>query len=167
MKRAMGAKRGRRRRISKEEMAVREKAIINDIKAGILSYREIAAKHKVSLPTVNNKARKAGISRGRRKGAKIFVARPPRRKAATRKAARRPARRGRVAAKPSAAAPVVRRRRAGRRATRRAPRQARPRATASSRGFSEALRQLVLHHYPKISLLKFDRLSKVIASEIR
>jgi DNA-binding CsgD family transcriptional regulator len=92
----------RKPRLTPAEMAKREKAIIDDIKAGVLSYREIALKQGVSLPTVNNKARKAGISRGRRKGAKIIVAplrsgpKPKGKKKAarkaTRKAGRKPAR---------------------------------------------------------------------------
>ncbi len=60
------------------ERIKREAAIIADIKAGELSYRQIASKHEVSLPTVNNKARKAGISRGRREGAKIVLPAPRR-----------------------------------------------------------------------------------------
>ncbi len=90
----------RKARLTPAEMVKREKAIIADIKAGVLSYREIAAKHGVSLPTVNNKARKAGISRGRRKGAKILVAplrsgpKPKAKKKAARKTARKTARKG-------------------------------------------------------------------------
>jgi hypothetical protein len=81
----------KRPRLTKAQLLKREKAIIADIKAGALSYRQIAAKHKVSLPTVNNKARKAGISRGRRKGAKLFVAAPKRKvaKKATKKATKK------------------------------------------------------------------------------
>ncbi|MBU1699803.1 MAG: hypothetical protein KJ970_15785 [Candidatus Eisenbacteria bacterium] len=50
----------------------RERGIIEDLKKGDLTYREIAKKYNVSLPTVNTKARKAGIvrPRGRRSGAK-------------------------------------------------------------------------------------------------
>jgi len=79
---AVGAK------LTKAQRLRREERIIKDIKAGKLSYRLIAAKHSVSLPTVNNKARKAGVSRGRRKGATLIVAGP--RRIAT-KATRRPA----------------------------------------------------------------------------
>lgn len=165
MKRARG---GRKPRLSKEEMASREKAIIDDIRGGVLSYREIALKHGVSLPTVNNKARKAGISRGRRKGASIVVTRPRRKVRGRRKAARRPARRvARRGRRPAALLepmPQVARRprrKAGRRkaaARRGAPRGRR----ASKAGFAEALRALVLKHYPQMSLQKFDRLSRLI-----
>jgi hypothetical protein len=92
------SRRGARKpRLTAAEMVSREKAIIDDIKAGVLSYREIALKQGVSLPTVNNKARKAGISRGRRKGAKINVPAlrsgpKPKAKKAVRKAARKAAR---------------------------------------------------------------------------
>jgi hypothetical protein len=52
-----------RKVLSKEQRMVREKAIIHDLSGGGMSYRQIAAKHHVSLPTVNAKARKAGITR--------------------------------------------------------------------------------------------------------
>jgi hypothetical protein len=177
----MKASRGRpsaRRRISKEEMASRETAIIADIKAGDLSYREIAHKHGVSLPTVNNKARKAGISRGRRKGARIFVRRAPR-KSATRKVARR-------AVAPVAAAveaPVVARgrkrvaRRVGRPRSKPGRKAARPVAAARrgrpagsvarASGFAQEFRELVLRHNPSISLLKFDKLAKMVEEQVR
>ena len=71
----------------------REKAIIADLKAGKLSYREIAAKHGVSLPTVNSKARKAGITRprGRKPGVKTTVRRKAAKKTARRKATKKKA----------------------------------------------------------------------------
>lgn len=61
----------RRARLDRPAQQQREAAIIADLKAGALSYRKIAQKHAVSLPTVNAKARKAGITRprGRRPGA--------------------------------------------------------------------------------------------------
>ena len=126
----------------------RENAIIADIKAGKLSYREIAEKHSVSLPTVNNKAKKAGISRGRRKGAKIVVPGPR----------SRVARRGRPASK--ATGRRVARRSTGRRVT------ARHRTSAAHAGFSEAFRELVLNHFPDLSLRKFDKLSRMVESEV-
>ncbi|MBD3160886.1 MAG: hypothetical protein GF346_01895 [Candidatus Eisenbacteria bacterium] len=60
----------RRARLDRAAQQQREVAIISDLKAGALSYRKIAQKHGVSLPTVNAKARKAGITRprGRRPG---------------------------------------------------------------------------------------------------
>ena len=176
----MKATRGRagtRRRISKEEMAQRESAIISDIKAGILSYREIAHKHSVSLPTVNNKARKAGISRGRRKGARIIVRRPARRTAVRRGALRQV----RPMAEAAAPAPVAvrgRRRsagrpkrargRVGRRSTRpAAARRGRAVGATAGTGFAQAFRELVLRHNPGISLLKFDRLAKMVEAQVR
>lgn len=70
-------KAGRRvARLDRAARKTREAAIIADIKAGQLSYRMIAHKHGVSLPTVNAKARKAGIRRprGRRPAAATAVA---------------------------------------------------------------------------------------------
>ena len=171
MRRVKRAKAGRKPRLSKQEMASREKAIIDDIRAGVLSYREIALKHDVSLPTVNNKARKAGISRGRRKGARIVVARPRRKAAVRRKAGtrRKAVRRGRPAA---AAAPAAvgrpRRKVVRRKAVRKvgARRGGRPRgAKAAKAGFAEALRALVLQHFPNMSLSGFDRLSRLIEAQ--
>ncbi len=162
MKQTSGAKRGRKRRLSREEMASREKAIIEDIKQGELSYREIALKHDVSLPTVNNKARKAGISRGRRKGARIRVVGPARKSAA--RAARRPGRpRGRAAAG-AAVAPV---RRGPRKAARRGPGRPPGRPRASAGNFMEELRKLVLRHNPNISLVQFEELSRLVGAKLR
>jgi len=129
-------------KLTKAQRLKREERIIKDIKAGKLSYRLIADKHSVSLPTVNNKARKAGISRGRRKGAKVIVAGPRR---TAKKATTRTAR----------TAPAMRRTRATR-TTRR----------VTSNGFGEAFRELVLQHHPNISLRQFDRLSQMIEKEI-
>lgn len=133
----------------------REKAIVAELKSGELSYRQIAAKYGVSLPTVNNKARKYGISRGRRKGAKIFVKAIRRSK----KAAALPRRATNLAA--PARKPGRPRKKAGR-----------PRAAASSAGpargsFTAALRELVLQHYPNITLRQFDRLSRAVEGELR
>ena len=44
-----------KRTLTKTQRAAREKRIIADLRAGKLSYRKIAAKHKVSLPTVNGR----------------------------------------------------------------------------------------------------------------
>lgn len=165
----------RKPRLSAEQMAKREKAIIEDIKAGVLSYREIALKQGVSLPTVNNKARKAGISRGRRKGAKIIVPalrsgpKPKAKKVvkkvakkAARKAVKKVARRGpgRPKALPimsdQAIKPVVRRRR------RKAARRAAPAAGRPRGNFLEALREVVLKYHPEVSLLKFEKMLKAV-----
>jgi DNA invertase Pin-like site-specific DNA recombinase len=166
----------RKPRLSAEEMVSREKAIIEDIKAGVLSYREIALKQGVSLPTVNNKARKAGISRGRRKGAKIIVPAlrsgpKPKAKTAAKKAGRKTlkkaARRGpgRPKALPiisdRAAAPVVRRRRRRKVGRRTAPAAGRPRGN-----FLEALREVVLKYHPEVSLLKFERMLKAVEATV-
>lgn len=171
----------RKRRLSAEQMASREKAIIEDIKAGILSYREIALKQGVSLPTVNNKARKAGISRGRRKGAKIIVPalrsgpKPKAKKAAKKKVAKKAARKavkkaarrgpGRPKARPvmaaRATAPVVRRRRRRKVARRTAP------AVGRSRGnFLDALSEVVLKYHPAISHLKFEKMRKAVEAAV-
>jgi hypothetical protein len=161
----------RKQRLSPEEMASREKAIIDDIKAGLLSYREIALKHGVSLPTVNNKARKAGISRGRRKGAKIIVpalrsgpkpraktgrrpGRPAGRKTGTKKAARR-GRPPKLPVMSDQAAPVVRRRRRGGR-----------RSAGASAGFLTALREVVLKYHPEVSLLRFEKMLKAVEAAV-
>jgi DNA-binding CsgD family transcriptional regulator len=218
MRQAKGARGRRVSRMSKEDLATRERAIIEDIKGGVLSYREIAQKHGVSLPTVNNKARKAGISRGRRKGARIVVARARRRagvrravgKAVVRKAARKAVRRGLVRkavrrrvvgaalrrrvvgaalrrrvvgaalrrrvvggalrrrAKAAAAGPLLMAvaRRRGRPPGRRGP--GRPRGSRNATvGFAEALRMLVLQHFPNMSLQTFDRLSRLIEARVR
>ena len=126
-------------KLTKNQRLKREERIIRDIKAGKLSYRLIADKHSVSLPTVNNKARKAGISRGRRKGAKIVVAGPRR---AAKKATKR-------------TAPATRR-----------TKTAQPVRRSARPEFGEAFRELVLQHHPDMSLRKFDRLSQMIAKEI-
>ncbi|MBK8232538.1 MAG: hypothetical protein IT349_15045 [Candidatus Eisenbacteria bacterium] len=164
------------------ERIKREAAIIADIKAGELSYRQIASKHEVSLPTVNNKARKAGISRGRREGAKIVLPAPRRGRPAgttravmaARVAAARsarsgaPARRGRPARKAATAsivaAPITAiRRRRGRPSAR-----ARKAATVAARqirsqaGFAEAFRQLVLAHHPNMTVSRFDKLMRMV-----
>jgi DNA-binding CsgD family transcriptional regulator len=163
MRESMGGKNNRKRRLSKEDLAKREKQIIEDIKAGTLSYREIALKNGVSLPTVNNKARKAGISRGRRRGARIVVAAKLRRagkKAVARAVVRR---RVRAAVVSKVATAVARRRGPGRPPGRRG----RPRGAARTQAdFAGAFRELVLKHYPNISLIVFDRLARLVENEV-
>jgi len=181
----------RKPRLSAEEMISREKAIIEDIKAGILSYREIALKQGVSLPTVNNKARKAGISRGRRKGAKIIVPAlrsgpKPKAQTAARKATKKAAKKAtkRVAKKAARktlkkaarrgpgrpkALPIISdqmpapvvRRRRRKVARRSAPAAGRPRGN-----FLEALREVVLKHHPEVSLLKFEKMLKAVEAAV-
>jgi hypothetical protein len=190
------SRRGARKpRLSAAEMASREKAIIADIKAGVLSYREIAAKQGVSLPTVNNKARKAGISRGRRKGAKIIVAPlrsgpKPRvkkavRKAVVRKAAKKAVVRKAVrkavvrqvvkkAARRSVARPQalpiisdqVMKPVVRRRRRRKVARRLAPAAIRPRGNFLEALREVVLKHHPNVSLLKFERMLKAVEAAV-
>jgi DNA-binding CsgD family transcriptional regulator len=177
----------RKPRLSPEQMAKREKAIIEDIKAGVLSYREIALKQGVSLPTVNNKARKAGISRGRRKGAKIIVPAlrsGPKPKAtkvekkATKKAAKKVAKK---AARKAARKTVKKAARRGpgrpkalpimsdqaikpvvRRRRRKVARRAAPAASRPRGNFLEALREVVLKYHPQVSLLKFEKMLKAV-----
>lgn len=147
-------RRGRRgTKLSKDDRARREKAIIEDIKGGTLSYRQIAAKHSVSLPTVNNKARKAGISRGRRKGKKLLQVRGPRPGRRPKNAPRAPmAAVARRAAKPS-----------GRRPGRPLGSKNVKKSSRRSGSFQDAFRALVLQHYPNISLRDFDRLNEAVA----
>jgi DNA-binding CsgD family transcriptional regulator len=173
MRETKGA-RGRRPRISKEDMAKREQAIIDDIRAGEMSYRQIAAKHGVSLPTVNNKARKAGISRGRRGAVRATTGRPGRPRKAAARPVRKAARRGRPrkAASAAGAETTLGRPRRGRprgstnRATTGA-RRGRPRGAARVQaGFNDAFRELVLQHYPGISLLQFEKLTRAVQAAI-
>jgi hypothetical protein len=124
--------------MSKVDRLRREKAIISDIKAGQLSYRQIAQKYSVSLPTVNNKARQAGISRGRRKGAKIVVRGP------------RPGRTPK----------------GGARRVRSVPARSFTSTAPSNTNFQEAFRSLVLEYYPNISLREFDRLAQLVERSV-
>lgn len=136
----MTAPRGSARaaKMSKVDRLRREKAIISDIRAGQLSYRQIAQKYSVSLPTVNNKARKAGISRGRRKGAKIVVRGP------------RPGRTPKSGVRRAMSAPA----------------RSIGSTSAASSSFQEAFRALVLEYYPNISLREFDRLTQLVERSV-
>lgn len=143
----------RRKRLDKGAQKAREAAIIADLKAGKLSYRLIAEKHKVSLPTVNAKARKANIHRPR--GRRPAVATPMTAMAA-KPAKKGPARR--------VAAPVAMK-------IRRVARKRHPRGRVASRivraiaprgAFQNAFREMILRYYPKLTLAQFDRLSKMI-----
>ncbi|MCB9465423.1 MAG: hypothetical protein H6682_17180 [Candidatus Eisenbacteria bacterium] len=130
----------------------REKAIVADLKSGELSYRQIAQKHGVSLPTVNNKARKFGISRGRRPGAKILVPAIRRSSKKTGKTASRTVRK------------------AVKKAGRPGRKPGRPRKTVSASvngaGFASAFRTLLLEYYPNISLKQFEKLNEVMEREL-
>jgi hypothetical protein len=149
-------------RLDRAAQKKREQAIIADLKAGEMSYREIAQKHGVSLPTVNAKARKAGIRRprGRRRVAGVAAAKAPRR------------RRGRPRKSETAtvAKAAPRRRRRGRPAARRAGRPGRPAARRPGRppkaaGFMDAFRKMVLGYFPNLTLQKYDRLVRIVESE--
>lgn len=146
-------------RLDSTALKAREAAIIADLKAGHLSYRKIAAKNRVSLPTVNAKARKAGISRpkGRRPAVvgKVKVTKAP--------IAAVAARSGR--ARKAVAAPVtMSAKRKKVRRTRRVAAAAKP--TTRATHFADAFRQMVLHYFPSLTLAKFERLSKIISKEI-
>lgn len=166
MKASKARRSTRSRSMDKVDLLKREKAIIADIKAGKLSYREIALKHGVSLPTVNNKARKAGISRGRRKGARIVVAGPARKKAvrkvarkAVRKVARKAVRRAVPVEAPAARA--TRPRMAARARGRKIARQ------TSHTTFCADLRDLLLKYNPNISLRRYEKIARLLESAIR
>ena len=146
-------------RLDRAAQKKREQLIIADLKAGEMSYREIAHKHGVSLPTVNAKARKAGIRRprGRRRAAVVAAAKAPRR-------------RGRPAAAPAVAKAAPRKRRRGR--PRRVGRPGRPAARRPGRppkaaGFMDAFRKMVLGYFPNLTLQRYDRLVRIIETETR
>ncbi len=169
MKASKARRTTRTRSTGKIDLLKREKAIIADIRAGKLSYREIAHKHGVSLPTVNNKARKAGISRGRRKGARIVVAGPARKKAVrkvarkAKKAVRKVARKA-VRKPVAAAAPVARLSRPRKVARKRSKRVVRQ---ASHSTFCADLRELLLKYNPNISLRRYEKIAKLVELAVR
>lgn len=155
--------RPRRAVLDRAQLKQRELGIIADLKAGILSYRKIALKWKVSLPTVNAKARKAGIRRprGRRPAGVIAVPVKIGRPVVAKKT-------GRKAKKVAAAAPVVARPAAkAPKAKRGARRVVKRRQTAARRPkFMDALRDLLLQHYPAIPYMKVQRLEKILEKEL-
>lgn len=136
--------------LSKVQRLARERAIIRDLRAGKMSYRKIAERHHVSLPTVNAKARKAGITRSRRGPAAFVTTKAIRRTRTTRKTTT-----------PTFA-------RTTRRYTRRTV--AKPtffgRGTRSPEKFNESFRWLVMNYYPNMPLKKFERLTKMISKVI-
>lgn len=144
----MAVRRTRKKLLTKAQRLARERAIIKDLRAGKLSYRKIATKHKVSLPTVNAKARKAGISR--RPGTRV-TARTTRPKARAK----------------------TRIRSVAKRTTRKATTRGKVRARTtkkwtarSSDRFNEQFRELVMSYYPSMPLAKFERLTKQINKAI-
>ncbi|MFH1142960.1 MAG: hypothetical protein V1774_00270 [Candidatus Eisenbacteria bacterium] len=133
------AKKRTRKTLTATQRITRERAIIHDLKGGDLSYRQIAAKHKVSLPTVNAKARKAGI---RRRGVALSKTR---------------------IARTTMTAPQRRRTiHKGRRLMQ--PRQAQRTTVGVGRtaGFNEQFRSLVMQYYPSMPLARFERLRMMV-----
>lgn len=158
-----------RKLLTRTERLAREKAIIQDLRAGLLSYRKIAAKHKVSLPTVNAKARKAGIRRSRRgpaalmATAKVRATRPVRRrKVARRKVARKATLRAKARVTARRKVRKVRRTTARAAVLRRMARGPVARGPRGARAFRDQFRELVMHHFPNISLKAFARLTNVV-----
>lgn len=141
----------------------REKAIIKDLKAGKMSYRQIAAKHKVSLPTVNAKARKAGITRSRVKKTTTVTRKP---KTAARKT-RMTARKTRTTTRRTTSA--TRRPTARKKVTRKTTRTrtAMPRTQARAKQFTNQFRELVMSYYPNMPLRTYERLHRTIAKALQ
>ncbi len=127
--------------MSKTARMARERAIIHDLHNGGMTYRQIANKHKVSLPTVNAKARKAGISRRPRAGAKAKIAQAP-----------------------VLAARMRGRKRGYRTATRGTIKTAA--VGRQTHNFSEQFRCLIMQYYPNMPLARFEQLSVMIRRAI-
>jgi hypothetical protein len=149
----------------------RETRIIKDLQAGKLSYREIAGKHGVSLPTVNSKARKAGISRprGRRpEGQSAAVNRISMSRGTVRR------RKTRVAGAPGRKTRMATRG-AGRTSARRSTTRRTVRAVGSGGGgmgrsqqaFHAKFRELVMSHYPNMTITQYDRLIRLVEARLR
>ena len=159
----------RKRILTKAQRLVREKAIIRDLRGAKLSYRKIAEKHKVSLPTVNAKARKAGITRSRRGPAALV--RATRTRARTTTPTRATTTRTRAKARTRTVARAKRKvwkKKTTRRTTAArtvARRTVRP-TTRSVEKFNEQLRWLVLNYYPNMPLKKFEHLTKIVGKAI-
>jgi hypothetical protein len=152
----------RKRRVvlDRTQLKQRELGIIADLKAGVLSYRKIAAKWKVSLPTVNAKARKAGVRRPRGRRPSGISAVPVKivRPAAAAKKRGRPLKKAVLAV--AAVAKVAKVRKRVRKAVK-------ARVAVSRRPkFMDAFRELLLQHYPSIPYLKVHRLEKVLDKEL-
>ncbi len=152
----------KRKALTPAQRIAREKRIIADLKAGKLSYRRIAAKHSVSLPTVNSKARKAGISRSRR---------GPAAKATTRRVVRKATARARTTTRAKARTKTTRKaatttasaRKVTRKTTRKPARTVARRTVARSvERFQTGFRELVMAHYPNMSLRNFEKLTKAV-----
>jgi hypothetical protein len=173
----------RKKILTKAQRLTRERAIIKDLRAGKLSYRKIAAKHKVSLPTVNAKARKAGIRRSRSgpAGLRKATTRPrttmkARRTTTKARRTKSTARKTRVTTRTTTRRPIARKKTIRRKITRKpvarkpATRKVSRRrisAVVRTERFQAELQDLVLMHYPNISLKAFSRLSKRIANVLQ
>ncbi len=137
--------------LTKAQRLRREQAIIRDLKGGKLSYRQIAAKHGVSLPTVNSKARKAKIRRSRSgPGSTRTVARKTTRRPTTMRAKSRPT--------------------ARKKTTRKTTRRPATTTWASPRSvsrFENAFRELVMSYYPNMPLKSFERLNRAVTKALK
>jgi len=138
----MAMKRRTHKVLTKMQRVTREKAIIKDLHAGSLSYRQIARKHHVSLPTVNAKARKAGITRRRGRISRAIV--------------------GKATTRATAKARVHTAKRTYRRRVKTRTIQRAWAGGRSAARFNENFRKLVMSYYPTMPLAKFERLTKMI-----
>ncbi|MCK4414446.1 MAG: hypothetical protein KAY32_12975 [Candidatus Eisenbacteria sp.] len=152
---AVTRKKTTRKVMTKAQRLVREKAIIRDLRSNKLSYRKIAAKHRVSLPTVNAKARKAGISR---RGATKVAASARRPRATTTARVRATARR--------TTRTPARRTTTRRTTTKRATPRTTIRTSRSREYFNEQFRSLIMNYYPNMPLRKFERLNTLVKKAI-
>ncbi len=137
--------------LTKAQRVVREKKIIRDLHGGKLSYRQIAMKHRVSLPTVNAKARKAGI---RRRGRGVTMVAGTRIAAKATKQARVSTRR------------YTRRTGATRRVHMRTGRRVVMGGGRSMDRFNEHFRRLVMNYYPSMPLVRFERLTRMVRQAV-
>lgn len=147
------------RTLTKTQRLAREERIIKDLRAGKLSYRQIAAKRKVSLPTVNAKARKAGISRSRSGPASTRRAVRPVK--ATSRARTRITARAKSRTTARAKTRTTIRKRTPRKITRRAI------STPRTTRFENRFRELVMNYYPNMPLRTFERLTKMVNKVIK
>ncbi len=129
--------------LTKAQRVVRENAIIRDLHSAKMSYRQIAAKHKVSLPTVNAKARKAGITRTR------GGATTTKKAAATKKVTYRTRK---VTARKKVARKKVTRRVA-------------PKVKSAIK-FEAQFKELVMNFYPNMSIKAYEKLTKTITKSL-
>ena len=149
------------KKLTQAQRISREKAIIKDLQAGKMSYRVIAEKHKVSLPTVNAKARKAGITRTRRgPAAKKVTSRKVTRVARTTMKTKKPTLRKKATRK------VAKKTVARKKVTRRKVTRVVGRKSRSIEKFQSQFKDLVMNFYPNMSLKAYEKLNKVIAKAL-